>query len=168
MLPQQCVCNRSADLLLRVPWHRASRQKLSRVIFIFSMLKISITVPYLSFSLFSMRSKQTCIHLALAKVVCRVDWVQVRKRRIFQSVTEQRGPHVCCRIDVSKLEPLVAAPHSPDNRKTAHECSSTKIDRVYIGCAARRAVHAGGAQHIADGCDQHKGVPLEEFLFAGT
>ncbi len=37
------------------------------------------------------------------------------------------------RIDVSKLEPLVAAPHSPDNRKTAHECSNVKIDRVYIG-----------------------------------
>lgn len=37
------------------------------------------------------------------------------------------------RINVSKLEPLVAAPHSPDNRKTAHECSDVKIDRVYIG-----------------------------------
>ena len=37
------------------------------------------------------------------------------------------------RFDVSKLEPLVAAPHSPDNRKTAQECSGTKIDRVYIG-----------------------------------
>jgi 3-isopropylmalate/(R)-2-methylmalate dehydratase large subunit len=36
-------------------------------------------------------------------------------------------------IDVSKLEPLVAAPHSPDNRKTARECSSVAIDRVYIG-----------------------------------
>lgn len=36
---------------------------------------------------------------------------------------------------MSELEPLVAAPHSPDNRKTAHECSSVKIDRVYIGCA---------------------------------
>ena len=36
---------------------------------------------------------------------------------------------------MSKLEPLVAAPHSPDNRRTAHECSGTKIDRVYIGCA---------------------------------
>ena len=35
---------------------------------------------------------------------------------------------------MSNLEPLVAAPHSPDNRKTAHECSGTKIDRVYIGC----------------------------------
>jgi 3-isopropylmalate/(R)-2-methylmalate dehydratase large subunit len=34
---------------------------------------------------------------------------------------------------VSKLEPLVAAPHSPDNRKTARECSDVKIDRVYIG-----------------------------------
>ena len=41
------------------------------------------------------------------------------------------------RIDVSKLEPLVAAPHSPDNRKTAHECAGTKIDRVYIGCGIR-------------------------------
>jgi Aconitase family (aconitate hydratase) len=36
-------------------------------------------------------------------------------------------------FDVSKLEPLVAAPHSPDNRKTARECSDVKIDRVYIG-----------------------------------
>jgi 3-isopropylmalate/(R)-2-methylmalate dehydratase large subunit len=35
--------------------------------------------------------------------------------------------------DVSKLEPLVAAPHSPDNRKLARECSDVKIDRAYIG-----------------------------------
>lgn len=42
------------------------------------------------------------------------------------------------RIDVSKLEPLVAAPHSPDNRKTARECKDTKIDRVYIGCVSCR------------------------------
>lgn len=36
-------------------------------------------------------------------------------------------------IDVSKLEPLVAAPHSPDNRRTARECADVAIDRVYIG-----------------------------------
>ena len=41
-----------------------------------------------------------------------------------------------CRFDVSKLEPVVAAPHSPDNRKLARECSHVKIDRVYIGCAS--------------------------------
>jgi hypothetical protein len=47
---------------------------------------------------------------------------------------------------VSKLEPLVAAPHSPDNRKLARECSDVKIDRVYIGSCtgARPAPTAGG------------------------
>lgn len=36
-------------------------------------------------------------------------------------------------INVSKLEPLVAKPHSPDNRAMARECKDVKIDRVYIG-----------------------------------
>ena len=35
--------------------------------------------------------------------------------------------------DVSKLEPVVAKPHSPDNRALARECSDVKIDRAYIG-----------------------------------
>ena len=35
--------------------------------------------------------------------------------------------------DLSKLEPLVAKPHSPDNRDTARNCRSTKIDRAYLG-----------------------------------
>ncbi|XP_010918067.2 3-isopropylmalate dehydratase large subunit, chloroplastic-like [Elaeis guineensis] len=37
------------------------------------------------------------------------------------------------KFDVSKLEPLVAKPHSPDNRALARECKGVKIDRVYIG-----------------------------------
>ncbi|KAI4345901.1 hypothetical protein L6164_012987 [Bauhinia variegata] len=37
------------------------------------------------------------------------------------------------RFDVSKLEPLVAKPHSPDKRALARECKDVKIDRVYIG-----------------------------------
>ncbi|XP_044498212.1 3-isopropylmalate dehydratase large subunit, chloroplastic-like isoform X3 [Mangifera indica] len=37
------------------------------------------------------------------------------------------------RFDVSKLEPLVAKPHSPENRALARECKDVKIDRVYIG-----------------------------------
>jgi 3-isopropylmalate/(R)-2-methylmalate dehydratase large subunit len=35
--------------------------------------------------------------------------------------------------DVSKLEPVVAKPHSPDNRAPVSECKDVKIDRVYIG-----------------------------------
>ncbi|KAG4129130.1 hypothetical protein ERO13_D09G059000v2 [Gossypium hirsutum] len=37
------------------------------------------------------------------------------------------------RFDISKLEPLVAKPHSPDNRALARDCKHIKIDRVYIG-----------------------------------
>jgi 3-isopropylmalate/(R)-2-methylmalate dehydratase large subunit len=37
------------------------------------------------------------------------------------------------RYDVSQLEPVVAKPHSPDNRALARECRDVKIDRVYIG-----------------------------------
>ncbi|GAV76588.1 LOW QUALITY PROTEIN: Aconitase domain-containing protein, partial [Cephalotus follicularis] len=37
------------------------------------------------------------------------------------------------RFDISKLEPLVAKPHSPDNCALARECTDVKIDRVYIG-----------------------------------
>ncbi|KAH9573612.1 hypothetical protein CY35_01G009400 [Sphagnum magellanicum] len=37
------------------------------------------------------------------------------------------------RFDVSKLEPVVAKPHSPDNHGLAQECKDVKIDRVYIG-----------------------------------
>ncbi|WP_287129850.1 aconitase/3-isopropylmalate dehydratase large subunit family protein [Candidatus Cyanaurora vandensis] len=35
--------------------------------------------------------------------------------------------------DTSLLEPVVARPHSPDNRALARECSDVKIDRAYIG-----------------------------------
>lgn len=37
------------------------------------------------------------------------------------------------RCDVSKLEPVVAKPHSPDKRELARNCRDVKIDRVYIG-----------------------------------
>lgn len=60
------------------------------------------------------------------------------------------------KFDVSKLEPVVAAPHSPDNRKLARECKDVKIDRVYIGSctggktedfmAAAKLLHQAGGE----------------------
>lgn len=35
--------------------------------------------------------------------------------------------------DLQSLEPLVAKPHSPDNRDTARNCRDVKLDRAYIG-----------------------------------
>jgi len=35
--------------------------------------------------------------------------------------------------DLAAMEPMVAKPHSPDNKDTAHNCSDVKVDRAYIG-----------------------------------
>ena len=35
--------------------------------------------------------------------------------------------------DLATLEPLVAKPHTPDNRDTAHNCRDVKLDQAYIG-----------------------------------
>jgi 3-isopropylmalate/(R)-2-methylmalate dehydratase large subunit len=35
--------------------------------------------------------------------------------------------------DLSTMEPMVAKPHSPDNKDTARNCRHTKLDRAYIG-----------------------------------
>ena len=64
------------------------------------------------------------------------DYVQQRTDAPFEAVHADAGASYVeeYRFDVSKIEPLVAAPHSPDNRKKAAECSNVSIDRVYIGC----------------------------------
>lgn len=71
-----------------------------------------------------------------------IDYVQQRTSAPFEAVHADPGASYAeeYRIDVSKIEPLVAAPHSPDNRKTARECSSIPIDRVYIGYVNDSAV----------------------------
>ncbi len=35
--------------------------------------------------------------------------------------------------DLGLMEPMVAKPHSPDNKDTARNCSDVKLDRAYIG-----------------------------------
>mmetsp|Transcript_11630 Transcript_11630/g.28504 ORF Transcript_11630/g.28504 Transcript_11630/m.28504 type:complete len:483 (-) Transcript_11630:509-1957(-) len=63
------------------------------------------------------------------------DYVKARTNEAFEPVyTDAKANFIAdYRWDVSKLEPVVAAPHSPDNRKLARECHDVKIDRVYIG-----------------------------------
>src|SRR5204862_1554058 len=35
--------------------------------------------------------------------------------------------------DLASMEPMVAKPHSPDNKDTARNCRDVKLDRAYIG-----------------------------------
>jgi 3-isopropylmalate/(R)-2-methylmalate dehydratase large subunit len=68
-------------------------------------------------------------------------------------------------IDVSKLEPVVAKPHSPDNRGTARECGETRIDRVYIGsCTGGKTEDFLAAARILQG----RKVSVPTFLVPAT
>ncbi|WP_456409104.1 3-isopropylmalate dehydratase large subunit [Caldithrix abyssi] len=50
----------------------------------------------------------------------------------FESDADARY-HSVYRYDVQKMEPVVAMPHSPDNRELARNVAGTKITRCYIG-----------------------------------
>ncbi len=73
--------------------------------------------------------------------VCDVDektlaYVERRSTRPdWQVFTDDPGAEYCYEHewDLAALEPLVAKPHSPDNRDTAHNCRDVRIDRAYIG-----------------------------------
>ncbi|MEB3342829.1 3-isopropylmalate dehydratase large subunit [Okeania sp.] len=54
--------------------------------------------------------------------------------------------------DVTTLEPVVAKPHSPDNKELARNCQDVKIDRVYIGsCTGGKTSDFLHAAHLIKG-----------------
>jgi 3-isopropylmalate/(R)-2-methylmalate dehydratase large subunit len=63
------------------------------------------------------------------------EYVQSRTNKPFEAVYTDTDAkfHSDRSYKVSELEPVVAKPHSPDNRALARECSDVKIDRAYIG-----------------------------------
>ncbi|MDF5723893.1 MAG: 3-isopropylmalate dehydratase large subunit [Rhizonema sp. PD37] len=62
------------------------------------------------------------------------EYVRSRTNKPFEAVyTDSDAKCRDYRYDVSQLEPVVAQPHSPDNRALARECKDVKINRVYIG-----------------------------------
>jgi 3-isopropylmalate/(R)-2-methylmalate dehydratase large subunit len=67
--------------------------------------------------------------------------------------------------DVAKLQPVVAKPHSPDNRATVGEVSGTKLDRAYIGsCTGGKLTDfRAAAQILKDKC-----VKIDTFIVPAT
>ena len=58
--------------------------------------------------------------------------IGVNDYKIYQSDTDAVY-HSKYHYDVSKIEPLVAKPHSPDNRDTVRNVQGTKLTKCYIG-----------------------------------
>jgi 3-isopropylmalate/(R)-2-methylmalate dehydratase large subunit len=67
--------------------------------------------------------------------------------------------------DVRKLQPVVAKPHSPDNRAFVNELRGTKLDRAYIGsCTGGKLTDFRAAAGILKG----KSVRIDTFVVPAT
>src|SRR5437016_2403713 len=67
--------------------------------------------------------------------------------------------------DVTKLEPVVAKPHSPDNRATVTEVKGTKLDRAYIGsCTGGKLTDFKAAAGLLRG----RAVRIDTFIVPAT
>jgi 3-isopropylmalate/(R)-2-methylmalate dehydratase large subunit len=107
--------------------------------------------------------------------ICDVDektleYVRARSNRPEWTVYEEDGD---CTYDyeqtwdLANFEPLVAAPHSPDNTKTAIELqkASTKLDRAYIGsCTGGKITDMIFAANILHGNE----VKIPTFVVPGS
>ena len=66
---------------------------------------------------------------------------------------------------MTKLEPVVAKPHSPDNRAFVSEIRGTKLDRAYIGsCTGGKMSDFRAAARLLKG----KSVRIDTFIVPAT
>src|SRR5262249_18325357 len=67
--------------------------------------------------------------------------------------------------DVTKLEPVVAKPHSPDNRASVTQVRGEKLDRAYIGsCTGGKMTDFRAAAGILKG----RTVKIDTFVVPAT
>src|SRR5215204_2663629 len=67
--------------------------------------------------------------------------------------------------DVTKLQPVVAKPHSPDNRATVRDVQGTKLDRAYVGsCTGGKMTDFRAAAGILKG----RSVKIDTFVVPAT
>jgi 3-isopropylmalate/(R)-2-methylmalate dehydratase large subunit len=88
-------------------------------------------------------------------------------RKPYTTVKSDPGARYCFEkvYDVSKLEPVVAKPHSPDNRALVRELQGTKLDRAYIGsCTGGKMTDFRAAAQILKG----KTVRIDTFIVPAT
>lgn len=105
--------------------------------------------------------------------VCDVDektlqYVKARSTRPNWTVhKDDPGAEYCYEYewDLATLEPLVAKPHSPDNKALARECSDVRLDRAYIGsCTGGKITDMIFAAHILNG----QKVKIPTFVVPGS
>jgi 3-isopropylmalate/(R)-2-methylmalate dehydratase large subunit len=98
-----------------------------------------------------------------------LDYVNARNKRgiSFTPVASDTGAKFIFEMvyDVTKLQPVVAKPHSPDNRAAVGEVRGTKLDRAYIGsCTGGKLTDFRAAAQIL----KDKSVRIDTFIVPAT
>ncbi len=98
-----------------------------------------------------------------------LDYVDARNagQRPYQPVYRQPGATYDFEkvFDVSQLEPVVARPHSPDNRAAVSEVKGTHLDRAYIGsCTGGKLTDFRAAAAVLKG----RHVQIDTFIVPAT
>jgi 3-isopropylmalate/(R)-2-methylmalate dehydratase large subunit len=98
-----------------------------------------------------------------------LDYVNRRNvaRKPYTAVYTDPGARFCFEkvYDVTKLEPLVARPHSPDNKASVSQVKGTKLDRAYIGsCTGGKLTDFRAAAALLKG----KEVKIDTFVVPAT
>jgi 3-isopropylmalate/(R)-2-methylmalate dehydratase large subunit len=105
--------------------------------------------------------------------ICDVDektlaYVRARSTTDHWTVySEQPGAHYAAEYhwDLATMDPLVAKPHSPDNKDTARNCSNVRLDRAYIGsCTGGKITDMIFAANILAG----RQVKIPTFVVPGS
>ncbi len=98
-----------------------------------------------------------------------LDYVNARNKsgKAYTPVYREPSAKYCIEkvYDVTKLQPVVAKPHSPDNRAFVSEIKGTKLDRAYIGsCTGGKMTDFRAAARILKG----KTVRIDTFIVPAT
>lgn len=82
------------------------------------------------------------------------EYVRARSSRLYELFQSDPDAsyRATYRYDVTKLEPVVAQPHSPDNRATVRSVAGTPITKSYIGsCTGGKLSDFAMAARVLDG-----------------
>lgn len=98
-----------------------------------------------------------------------LDYVNSRNKhkKSFEVVKTEPGAKFCFEkvYDVRKLEPVIAKPHSPDNKASVSEVKGTRLDRAYIGsCTGGKLTDFRAAAGILNG----RSVKIDTFVVPAT
>jgi 3-isopropylmalate/(R)-2-methylmalate dehydratase large subunit len=90
-----------------------------------------------------------------------------KSKKPYEVLKSDSGATFCYEkvYDVRKLQPIVAKPHSPDNKATVREVAGTRLDRAYIGsCTGGKLGDFRAAAGILAG----KQVRIDTFVVPAT